>query len=91
MKYQIKSTNEFKNNYKLIKKRGKNLDKLKEVITKLSNGETLDEKYKDHKLKRNFLNLRECHIEPDWLLIYYKDEYKLILVLTNTGSHSDLF
>ena len=59
-------------------------------MEKLSNGEQLPEKYQDHELKGEWSNFRECHIKPDWLLIYLKNEQELILTLTRTGSHSDL-
>ena len=63
----------------------------KEIISKLSNGETLDPKYKDHPLAGNWIGHRECHLQPDWLLIYRYDDDILVLTLTRTGSHSDLF
>lgn len=74
-----------------MKRRGKNLTKLNKVINKLKNNEKLNIKYKDHKLtnSRNYYNVRECHIESDWLLIYQID--KNILKLLRTGTHSDLF
>ena len=72
MKYDIIITSAFKKQLKSIKKRNKSLDKLTEVVNKLANNETLDEKYRDHQLvnTERFKDCRECHIEPDWLLVY---------------------
>ena len=83
----------FKKELKLIKKRNKDIDKLTKVVNILASGETLPEKYKDHQLTNSprFKNCRECHIEPDWLLVYKKNDTELILFLMETGSHSDLF
>lgn len=91
MKYKIKFTSRFKKDLKLLKKQGKDIDKLFEVIEKIASDEILDEKYKDHSLLGNYKNTRECHIEPDLLLIYEKIEDILVLTLVRTGSHSDLF
>ena len=91
MKYEIKFTNQFKKDIKLAKKQGKNLDKLYSVVETLANGEALEQKYKDHSLTGNYKNCRECHIDPDWLLIYEIINDVLILVLNRTGSHSELF
>ena len=92
-KYKVDFTNSFRKEYKKIKKQGENLDKIKIVIDKLACGEILDKKYKDHKLtdSKNYIDCRECHIEPDWLLIYRIQEKELVLLLVETGSHSDLF
>ena len=81
----------FKKDLKTVMKRGYNMKLMDEVVTKLSNGETLPEKNKDHALVGNYVGKRECHITPDWLLIYEIDNGELILYLTRTGSHSDLF
>ena len=93
MVYKITATNALKKELKNIKKRNKDLNKLKKVVDTLTNGETLEEKYKDHQLinTSRFKNCRECHIEPDWLLVYRINNNELILVLVETGSHSDLF
>lgn len=93
MKYKINQTTLFKKELKKIKKQNKDLKKLEYVIDTLANKNTLEEKYKDHQLvdDKNFRNCRECHIEPDWLLIYQYQNDKLILLLIETGSHSDLF
>ena len=92
-KYQIKYTNDFKKNYKKIKKQGKDVEKLKVVVSKLADGLELEEKYKNHMLidSKYYKNCGECHIEPDWLLVYQYIDNELILVLISTGSHSELF
>lgn len=86
-------TGQFKRDFKLAVKRGCNPDALREVITMLVNEQPLPEKYRDHALtnSRNYKDMRECHIEPDWLLIYKVYRDTLILKLIRTGSHSDLF
>lgn len=76
---------------KLAKKQHKNLDKLFSVINTLANGETLNAKYKDHDLMGNYKGTRECHIEPDWLLVYEIKDDVLILMLYRLGTHSELF
>ncbi len=81
----------FKKDYKRIIKRGYNIKLLEDIIQKLANGEQLPEKNKDHPLGGDYTGCRECHITPDWLLIYEIDNEELILYLTRTGSHSDLF
>ena len=91
MKLQVKFSNKFKNDLKLAKKQNKNIDKLFIVIEKLANQEKLDDKYRDHPLIGEYKGLRECHIEPYWLLIYYIENNTLTLVLARLGSHSDLF
>ncbi len=92
-KYGIRLTSKFKKNYKQIKKQHKDINKLLEVITKLANGEELDAKYRNHRLKddRIYKNCMECHLEPDWLLIYQINNDELILLLFATGSHSEMF
>ena len=89
--YEIKNTTQFKKDYKLAKHRGLNLNLLKDIVTKLANGETLAPKHKDHSLSGNWTGHRECHIQPDWLLIYRYEEEVLVLTLSRTGTHSDLF
>jgi mRNA interferase YafQ len=85
----IFQTNQFKKDFKRIKKRGKDLNKLKEVISAIANSEALQERHRDHALSGNWSGSRDCHIEPGWILIYRVDgEY---LFLERTGSHSDLF
>ena len=90
-KYIIKHTTQFKKDYKFAKKRHLDIDLLKDIITMLANGETLPEKYKDHALSGNWIGHRECHINPDWLLIYRYENDVLVLTLVRTGTHSDLF
>ncbi len=91
MTYNIKPTNQFKKDLKTIQKRGYNLNLLTEVIQLLADGQKLPEKNRDHTLSGNFAGCRECHIAPDWLLIYELSNNDLILYLTRTGTHSDLF
>lgn len=91
MSYRIKKTKRFDKDVALAQKRGKNLDKLFDVIGKLAAGEELEPRYKDHMLKGQYEGCRECHIEPNWLLVYEIFEDCLILVLNRTGTHSDLF
>ena len=91
MKYRIKPSSRFQKDIKRVQKRGYNIELIKEVIRTLSNGEILEAKYKDHPLSGDYQGCRECHITPDWLLIYEIYDEELILYLTRTGSHSDLF
>lgn len=84
-------TNQFKKDLKRAQKRGKNLALLKQILQTLLNEETLDPKHKDHALTGNYIGFRECHIQPDWLLIYAIHEQKLILTASRTGTHADLF
>ena len=92
-KYTIKISSNFKVNYRKIKRQGLDIDKLKYVITKLANHEMLESNFRNHKLQNNkyYKNCYECHIEPDWLLVYKYNEDTLILLLVDTGSHSELF
>ncbi|MCL1831578.1 MAG: type II toxin-antitoxin system YafQ family toxin [Oscillospiraceae bacterium] len=89
--YIVKPTSKFKRDLKTVQKRGYNLDLLTDVIKKLASGEVLEEHYCDHALKGDYTGCRECHITPDWLLIYKIGEETLYLYLTRTGTHSDLF
>ena len=91
MKYKVQPSTRFTKDLKLCKSRGWDTEIIKKVIKKLSNGMPLEEKYKDHSLSGNWNGYRECHIQPDWLLIYRYTEDEPILYLTRTGSHSDLF
>lgn len=91
MNYEVRFTTRFKRDLKQVKKQGKDLNKLYDVIQKLASKTPLDVKYRDHDLSGNYEGYRECHIEPDWLLIYEYIEDILVLVLVRTGSHSDLF
>ena len=92
-KYKVFYSKKFKKNLKKMLKQGKNIEKLLDVVDKLALKEELNEKYKNHMLKddKYYKNCGECHIEPDWLLVYQYYEGELILVLVNTSSHSDLF
>lgn len=91
MKYRVTFTSQFKKDLKLAKKQNKDISKLLEVIEKLAEGEKLEPKFKDHELSGNYAGCRECHVEPDWLLIYEYSENVLVLMLYRLGSHSDLF
>lgn len=91
MKRKIQIRSSFKRDLKRIKKAGLDMNKLFTVVEKLANDEILEENYREHKLTGNYTGCRECHIEPDWLLIYEKVDDNLILILNRTGSHSDLF
>ena len=90
---KVEFTGQFKKDYKLAIKRGCNQAELQKVITLLMNEQPLPEKYKDHALtnSRNYKDMRECHIEPDWLLVYKVFSDMLVLRLIRTGTHSDLF
>ena len=91
MKYNIIPTTKFKKDLKKASKRNLKIEKLEKVIDIIANGEMLSEKYRDHELSGNYSGCRECHIEPDWILIYEIHNDKLILILTRTGTHADLF
>lgn len=91
MKYTIEMSTKFKKDYKLAKKRGYDTTLLRAVIDLLADGETLPEKQCDHALSGDYSGCRECHILPDWLLVYRIEKELLILALTRTGTHSDLF
>ena len=91
MNSNIVWTTKFKKDYKLAMKRHRDINLLDDIIRMLSKGETLPEKNKDHELTGNWIGHRECHIQPDWLLIYRIEDDVLVLTLTRTGSHSDLF
>ncbi len=89
--YNIRPTTKFQKDLKRVKKRGFDISLLTDIIKKLAAGEPLPEKNRDHQLSGDYAGCRECHITPDWLLIYEVDGDELILYLTRTGSHSDLF
>lgn len=84
-------TGQFRRDYKRVKKRGYDMKLLQDVIELLQNEQQLDERYRDHGLVGTYAGFRECHILPDWLLIYAADKEKLILTASRTGTHSDLF
>lgn len=90
-KYIVKPTTQFKKDFKLAMKRSMKIELLEEVIAMLAMGETLPDKHKDHALTGNWVGHRECHILPDWLLIYHIEDEVLVLTLARTGMHSDLF
>lgn len=88
---KVKYSNKFEKDYKRIKKRNYDLSKLRKVVELLANQTPLPTNYKEHNLIGDYEGFKECHIEPDWLLIYQINNNELILVLTRTGTHSDLF
>lgn len=90
MRYELILTGKFKKDLKLARKRGLDIKLLEEVVDKLQYDIPLEAKYKDHALKGDLGGFRECHIQPDWLLIYLKENDILTLTLVATGSHSDL-
>ena len=91
MKYEVKFTSHFKKDYKLAQKRGRDVAALDKVIEMLAEGQTLPDEYHDHSLVGNYRGCRECHIEPDWGLIYCYLNDQLVLVCSRTGTQSDLF
>ena len=88
---KVRYSSQFKKDYKLIKKRGYDISLFENVLKLLVQNKPLTEKYLDHQLIGNYASYRECHITPDWLLIYKVEEDILTLSLTRTGTHSDLF
>jgi mRNA interferase YafQ len=91
MKYEVVYSAKYRRDYKLVKKRGCDISLLDAVIELLEAGQPLPEKHHDHALSGDYAGLRECHIAPDWLLVYKIQDNILILTLTRTGTHSDLF
>ena len=93
MKYKINYSNLLKKDYKKAKKRGLDINELNKVIRMLGDGKKLPIKYRDHRLKddKRYKDARGCHLSPDWLLIYKKEEDIAVLTLDRTGTHSDLF
>ena len=89
--YAIRPTNKFRQDLKLCQKRGYNMQAITDVIKKLAAGETLLPQNRDHELSGIYKGFRECHIQPDWLLVYRINNNDLILFLSRTGTHSDLF
>ena len=87
----IVASNLFKKDIKLAKKRGFDISLLREVVTTLAQKKQLDEKYRDHALQGKYKGFRECHVEPDWLLVYQIRKTEIELYLFRTGTHSDLF
>ena len=92
MTYRVFQSTRFRKSLKKMLARGKDGAKLEAVVAKLANGEPLPPQYRDHALSGDLAGLRGCHIENDWVLLYfYCDSGKLVLTLTDTGTHSDLF
>lgn len=91
MRYTLRPSTRFQKDVRKAKKRGYDIELLRNIIQKLANGETMDKKYRDHPLSGSYAGCRECHITPDWLLVYEKIDNELMLYLTRTGTHSDLF
>lgn len=89
--YTVKFTTAYKKSYKLMKKRGLDISLLDDVVDKLRQGKQLDEKHHDHELSGKFVGFRECHVKPDWLLVYLIENDILTLTLVDTGTHSDIF
>lgn len=89
--YELRFTTAYKKSYKLMKKRGLDLSLLDNVVDALRQGIQLEEKYHDHALAGNYKGFRECHIKPDWLLIYLIEDDILTLTLVDTGTHADMF
>lgn len=89
--FQIVPSNRYKKDVKKLRKSGVDLSKLETVIDMLAHGERLTDKFMDHKLKGDLQGARECHITPDWLLTYKKDNDTLVLLLLRTGTHRDVF
>lgn len=89
--YRIKFTTAYKKGYKLMQKRGLDISALDFVVDTLRQGKPLDAKYRDHDLHGNLTGFRECHVKPDWLLIYLIEDNILTLTLVDTGTHSDLY
>ena len=91
MKFEVVKLKRFRKNLKKMLRRGKDISKLEAVVSLLAQGKPLPSKYKDHALTGDLAGLRDCHIENDWLLLYYIEDSVLVLTLTDTGTHSDLF
>ena len=91
VRYTVKFTTRFRKDYKMMEKRGVDMSLLNDIITKLAQGIPLPAGNRDHTLTGNFAGHRECHVLPDWILIYRVENDVLVLSLTRTGSHSDLF
>lgn len=91
MMLQLETTGQFRKDYKRVKKRGYDMNLLEDVIQTILEEKSLAEKFRDHSLTGNYTGFRECHISPDWLLIYAIKQEKLILTASRTGTHSDLF
>jgi mRNA interferase YafQ len=88
---ELETTKKYRKDRRLMSKQGKDMSLLEDIVRTLQNQEMLDPKHHDHPLQGNYTQHRECHIEPNWLLIYRIDNQTLILTAVRTGSHSDLF
>ena len=88
---EVMYTSRFKKDYKRLMKRGYDMDRLLDVVDMLREGGELPAQYKDHPLHGDYEGHRDCHIDPDWVLIYFKNATTLVLSLTRTGTHSDVF
>lgn len=91
MMLRLETTSQFRKGYKRARKRGYDMNLLEAVLEKLQKQETLDKKYYDHALSGDYKGFRECHIQPDWLLIYAIHQEELVLIASATGTHADLF
>ena len=91
MKYKVRYSGRFKKSFKLCKRRGLNITHFETVVRLLAETGTLPSKYRPHLLTGNYAGIWECHIEPDWLLLWKQDNEELILLLLDTGSHADIF
>ena len=91
MKFEVVKLKRFRKSLKKMLRRGKDINKLETVVSMLARGEALPSKYKDHALAGDLAGLRDCHIENDWLLLYYIEGNILVLTLSDTGTHADLF
>ena len=91
MKFEVVKLRRFKKSLKKMLRRGKDINKLEAVVSILARGESLPARYKDHALSGDLAGLRDCHIENDWILLYYIEANVLVLTLSDTGTHSDLF
>ena len=89
--YDVRMTSRYSKSYKKMRKRGMDMSLLDDVVDALRNGKTLSPKYKDHALSGSYKGFRECHIKPDWLLVYAIDKNILVLALADTGTHADIF
>ena len=89
--YEVVLSNRFRKDLKLAAKRGCDLALLNSIVDRLAQGETLPAKHRDHSLTGDYIGFRECHIQPDWLLIYRTEEEALMLFLMRNGTHADLF
>lgn len=90
-KYEIKPTRRFQKDIKLMQKQGFVIQRLHQIVSLLADGLPLPESCRDHSLSGNWAGYHECHVQPDWLLVYHLEQDLLVLVLTRTGTHSDLF